>query len=411
MNDVIFKELETISQVNVALEGATTLPVDAQKIINIFYPTLGGVSNEADYENGGPGKISQLVQHGKEILVKVIEWLKEKAREFMAFIQDFRLGIEKTEEEVAQAEEEIQGAKAFKNDKITLSPTITGTLAVEGVLDKTFPSKLVRLKDVYDTLTNVRGDLSKIAETAVEYLDVGYVSLTEEKGSAEQDKRLSILFSAYGKVGQEIARHLKTVDNSRSMVGRRQFTQVNAGFIRVEKVLDMASLPLPGGYALTSTFVKFTPISMMGYSDNESSSFRVVGELIENLSPNLVKVESAGISFSGDALDRNGCLSTISTCKEIIATVKNDRNFESDKQIIDNAIKAVDKSSKSEKAARLAGAISQILKATVTLLETDRFKTQNYAMKVVRAAVRYAHASVDTTEQKEVPMDRRLPAA
>lgn len=412
MSENLFQELETLSNVTVALEGAATIPADAQKILSIFLGNGSGVSNEADYDNGGPGKLSKLANGALDILKKIIAWVQEKIQEFKAWFKEYRLAIEKTEELLDKTEEALRATHSFNEGKIKLSPMVTGELAVEGVLDKTFPDKMVHLRDVLTSLFNIRGDLSGMIAKAADFLNT---SLEKQGEYNPNDKTPTEIMEQYSRVGQEISRHLKTIDSSKSMLGKRKYASVTLhSFTVVDKVQDLASLPLPGGYAFTSAFIKENSVDFFRGIVKEHSlidAFDAIAELIENLSPELVRTHSSGISFSGDALDRNGCAKVIEESRSIISAVKNDKGIVEDESILNDALKTAETFIKDSDGSTTYGRpISKILKASVKIIETDRFKTYNYAMKVVRASLKYIQASFDSTPVEEVSQNHRLPS-
>ena len=413
MSEKLFQELETLSNVTVALEGAATIPADAQKILSIFLGNGSCVSNEADYDNGGPGTVSKLANGALDILKKIIAWVQEKIQEFKAWFKEYRLAIDKTEELLDKTEEALRATHSFNEGKIKLSPMVTGELAVEGVLDKTFPDKMVHLRDVLTSMFNIRGDLSQLAKKTIDHLKLAMAS-KEELGISGSEE----LLREYSRVGQEIARHLKTIDSGKSMFGKRSFVTKTTGlagspnmFGGVEKVSDLASLPLPGGYAFASAYVKEMDRSIFGTENREANAFKVVMTLIENLSPELVKTHSTGISFSGDALGPRDCEKVISESRNIISAIKSDKTVITDEEIIKDAVSTAKQFENDHNVYLQYGStISSILKASVKIIETDRFKTYNYAMKVVRASLKYIQASFDSTPVEEVSENHRLPS-
>lgn len=414
MSENLFQELETLSNVSVALEGSATIPADAQKILSIFLGSDSSVSNEADFDNSGSGTLSKLANGALDILKKIIAWVQEKIQEFKAWFKEYRLAIEKTEELLDKTEEALRATQSFNEGKIKLSPMVTGELAVEGVLDKTFPDKMVHLRDILTSMFNIRIDLSKLTQKSIDLLKDALINGTEyEDNQASQSLMLD-----YSRIGQEIARHLKTVDSGKSMFGGRTFAQMTTGtaeapnaFRSIEKISDLASLPLPGGYAFASAYVKEVDKSFFGVTDSAGNGFKVVASLIENLSPVLVKTHSSGITFSGDAMDRNGCEKVISEGRNIIAAVKSDKGISSDESVLNDAVSTAQRFEKSKDAyVKYGRSIAAILKASVKIIETDRFKTYNYAMKVVRASLKYVQASFDSTPVEEVSQNHRLPS-
>lgn len=407
MSEKLFQELETLSNVTVALEGAATIPADAQKILSIFLGNGSGVSNEADYDNGGSGTLSKLASGALDILKKIIAWVKEKIEEFRLWFKEYRLAIEKTEELLDKTEEALRATHTFNEGKIKLSPMVTGELAVEGVLDKTFPDKMVHLRDVLTSMFNIRKDLS---ELTVQTLDAFKEASSSEDALFMSTKGKDLMLQ-YSRVGQEIARHLKTVDNGKSMFGERRFTQKELFHTsNVEKVSDLASLPLPGGYAFVSAYVKETGRSFFGGDTSVADGFNVVASLIENLSPNLVRAHSSGISFSGDSLDRNGCVKVIEESRNIVSVIKSDKTVSNDENTLKDAVNYANDYMKGSSSVEYGRTLAKILKSSVQILETDRFKTYNYAMKVVRASLKYIQASFDSTPVEEVSQNHRLPS-
>ena len=178
----------------------------------------------------------------------------------------------------------------------------------------------------------------------------------------------------------------------------------------VEKVSDLASLPLPGGYAFVSAYVKETGRSFFGGDTSVADGFNVVASLIENLSPNLVRAHSSGISFSGDSLDRNGCVKVIEESRNIVSVIKSDKTVSNDENTLKDAVNYANDYMKGSSSVEYGRTLAKILKSSVQILETDRFKTYNYAMKVVRASLKYVQASFDSTPVEEVSQNHRLPS-
>lgn len=407
MSDQLLKDLETYSAIGVALESSVNVPSDAQKILAIFMGGNSQVSNEAGTDDSSQGTLSRVNSKIKETIKNLIQWVMDRFQEFKNWAREYMLGREQAEKEVAAAKELLNGHPIFKSDKITLLPNITGALAVEGRLDETFPDKMTRLRDIIDLIVEVRDDVIALSSNVIADLNK-YIGDQQEGESDVYSPRNEIILE-YEKISSRLARVLTQPKPTIPGTATKK-TVFSKG--QYEKVQDIASMPLPGGYALTSTYVKQKERVIFGtFTNRGTNNIILMAELLDALSPNLEKVYSSGITFSGNPLDARKSNQVIDECEKIISTIK--RNPEK-AQGIENElfgyrdlVAAIDNNEVGTKDLYFIGSL---MKASLKLMESDRYKTYRYAIKTVRASLRYISASIDKKPQEEISPAMRLGA-
>lgn len=397
MSDTLLKDLEAYNDVRVALESSVHVPSDAQKILEIFMGPNSTVSNEADYEHDvKDSALRNVAARAKEVLAKVMKWIMERYAEFKAWTKEYLLAVDKALDEVDAAKALIMSHPIYKTGKITLLPTVTGALAVEGRLDDTFPDKFTALRGALTMLINIRDDTSVMVEEVLSMVKkhIGDQQEGEPINSSARDQIIKI----YAKVAEPISRVLSQPNPSKTLTGNtRASHRTLHREHQWERVQDVASLPLPGGYAITSVLAKENSIKIFANMDtsfNEASG--TLAELMENLSPNLEKVYNAGVTFSGAPLNQRKCQQIIEEGTAILNLIKNnpDKVSGMDKELreLKELVAAIDKG---EYGTALLHNVGRLMRASVKLIESDRFQTYRYAVKTVRASLRYISASVE----------------
>lgn len=411
MSEQLLKDLETYSAVGVALESSVNVPSDAQKILAIFMGENSQVSNEADYDNTTPSTLSRVNNKIKETVKNLIQWVMDRFQEFRNWAREYMLGREQAEKEVAAAKELLNAHPSFKSDKITLLPNVTGALAVEGRLDETFPDKFSNLRNVVGLMANIREDLFHLANTVIDVADKWVKS--DEDHSSDEIAETKEVIHEYAKIAQPISKILSQPNPNKTLTGpnhaHRKTIFTKIGY---EKVQDVTSLPLPGGYAVTSVLVKnFNGQGFMGLDDSYTNGVDTLVELLDNLSPNLQKVYTSGITFSGAPLNSNKCRQIIDEAEAILAIIRQQPDKDNDLNKIVADFKrlstAIDQNAKSTFS---LSALGKLMRASVKLIDSDRYKTYQYAIRTVRASLRYISASIDKKPQEEISPAMRLGA-
>ena len=417
MSEQLLKDLAVYSEVKASLESCQVIPTDAQKILSIFMGDRSGVSTEADREPatldpssyGTLGKISTKI---KETVKKLIEWVMERFRDFKEWAKTYLIGLEQAEKEIEAAKALLSEHRNFKTEKITLLPTVTGALAVQGRLDENFPDKFVRLRGVLEMMVSIRDGLSDLAENA---MAVAEKWINAEKTFTDQEaSEATAVIQSYAKVVEPISKVLTQPNESKTFTGpNRAHNEAVFGGRDFEKVQDVASLPLPGGYAVTSILVKKSNFKgFMGVDDSFINAADALVKLLDGLSPNLEKVYSSGITFSGAPLNATKAKVIIEEGVTLLNIVKNSRENPASYDRVEKHFKEVIKSME-EKDGRATVDLSRmgaLMRSSVKLIEGDRFKTYRYVVKTVRASLRYISASVESTAPEAVSTSMRLNA-
>lgn len=406
MSETIFKELEHLTRLSVALEGFDSLPKDATAMLNAF--RCSSPSFESMTFGDKQVSMESIGSKIKELAIAAAKWIKVQIAEFIAFIKSGKLEITRVEAEVNQAEKEVAEARAFQEDEITLSPLITGYLAINGVLDRTFADNLVRVRNTLGLIFEMQPGACKLAET----ISTRITSLANDEVQGTD------LIKDLAEFSQRYGRKLVAVDKSKTFhIGpnRASFVQVmtKAGI----KVQDMTSLPLPGGYALVGTLMNVSgTVSLNAEHEKQKRITNIVEGLVKSIKPELVKVTSAGITFKGEALTKRDCNTVVTESRSIITTLK--QSF-SDDDTVSQALKNVDKSvdlvsrqpDQHDSKTYVMSEQLKILRSLVPFIEMNKSQLTRYSLKVIRAAVRYVHASIVPAEAvAPVPESNRLPA-
>lgn len=407
MNKNVFAEIDHLINLKVALESFETLPPDAVEMLNTF--KRGTPSFESMEFGDKTVSLESIGSKIKELATAAAKWIKTQIVEFIAFLKSGKLEIGRVEAELAQAEKEIGEAKSFQSGEITLSPLVTGYLAIDGVLDRTFANNMVRVRDILSLIFEMQPGACKLAGTIANEI----AALAGEEGAAKVGTTVQDL----AEFSQRYGRKLVAVDRSKLQTGPNKFSSVQVFTKAGIKVQDMTSLPLPGGYALVGTLMNVpATYSINAQGERDSRIQNIVEGLIKSIKPELVKVQSAGITFKGEALDRNECHKVVTESRAILSELK--QSFTTDdtliKQALDGVAKSVDLVAQEKNGHSKAFQMSEqlkILRALVPFIEMNKSQLTRYSLKVIRAACRYVHASIVPAEAiKPVPESNRLPA-
>lgn len=417
MSEQLLKDLAVYSEVKASLESCQVIPTDAQKILGIFMGERSEVSVEADREsatidgdkNSTLGKISSRI---KETLKNLIEWVMERFRDFKEWARTYLIGVEQAEKEIEAAKGLLSEHRNFKTEKITLLPTVTGALAVQGSLDENFPNKFVNLRGVLEMMVNVRDGLSDLAENAMAVAEKWINA--EDHFTGQESKEAAAVIQSYAKVAEPISRVLTQPNESKTFSGpNRAHNEAIFGGRNFEKVQDVASLPLPGGYAVTSILVKkINGQGFMGMDDSFVNAVDTLIKMLDGLSPNLVKVYQSGITFSGAPLNAAKAKIIIDEGVNLLNIVKNSRESSGSYDKVEKQFKAIIQTLEDKKSQTSINIsrLGSLMRSSVKLIEGDRFKTYRYVVKTVRASLRYISASVESTAPEAVPSSMRLNA-
>ena len=380
MSETIFKELEHLTRLSVALEGFDSLPKDATAMLNAF--KCSSPSFESMTFGDKQVSMESIGSKIKELAIAAAKWIKVQIAEFIAFLKSGKLEIGRVEAEVDQAEKEVAEAKTFQDNEITLSPLITGYLSVNGVLDRSFVDGLTRVREVVDTILEMQPGAIKLAgHLADEVIHLSNPDNIKYKSFIDEMVEFS---HRYG-------RKLTIPDpNKKSTV----YVLNN----NVE-VKDMMSSPLPGGYVLTGTIIERSPIFSLGEGYEASvKKASAVESLIETIRPKLVKNNAKGISFSGEALNKSDCHTVITEARSILSLLN--RSFTSENEIkaglkrISDAADAALKVDESDMNGYQVTSMMKLLRSLTKFVDMDKSHITRYSLKVIRASVRYVHESI-----------------
>lgn len=403
MSETIFKELEHLTRLSVALEGFDSLPKDATAMLNAF--KCSSPSFESMTFGDKQVSMESIGSKIKELAIAAAKWIKVQIAEFIAFIKSGKLEITRVEAEVNQAESEIAAARAFQENEITMSPLVTGYLAINGVLDRTFADNMVRVENTLSLIFNMQPAACKLASTIA-----GNITKRSETDKGDD------LVKDLAEFSQQYGRKLVAVDKTKKFTGPNRASNVTVFTEANIKIQDMTSLPLPGGYALVGTLVNVPgSMSLNLNHEVEQRQRSIVEGLLKSIYPSLVKVQSAGITFKGEALTKSDCHTVVTVSKSTLALLKSSFADESViKAALDDVNKSVDLVAKTEKYSDKEYLMSEdlkLLRALVPFIEMNKSQLTRYSLKVIRAAVRYVHASIVPAEAiAPVPESNRLPA-
>lgn len=403
MSETIFKELDHLTRLHVALEGFDSLPKDATDMLNAF--KCSSPSFESMTFGDKRVSLESIGSKVKEMAIAAAKWIKTQIAEFIAFLKSGKLEMTRVEAEVAQAESEIAAARSFQENEITLSPLVTGHLAINGVLDRTFASNMVRIENTLSLIFDMQPAACKLSEKIA-----AGIADTSWTGKAPD------LVKDIAEFSQQYGRKLVATDKTKKFMGPNRASHVEVLTKANIKVQDMTSLPLPGGYALVGTLVN-VPGSININSDHEHQQRvrSIVEGLLKSIKPELVKVQDSGITFKGEALTKSDCHTVVTVANSTLALLK--RSF-ADESTVKAALNHVSEGAfsvaREDKDATKTYTMSETLKllrALVPFIEMNKSQLTRYSLKVIRAAVRYVHASiVPEAEIAPVSESNRLPA-
>lgn len=405
MNKTVFEELDHLIGLKAALESFDTLPPDAIELLNVF--KQGTPSFESMEFGDKKVSLESVGSKVKELVIAAAKWIKTQIVEFIAFLKSGKLEIGTVEKELEAIKSKVAEAKSYHTDEITLSPLVTGYLAINGVLDNTFASNMSRVRDAVSTIIDLQPSAIKVAKNIIEW--------TKTLKGDMSDRHISDLPQQLAEFSQYYGRKLVAVDKTKTAFGPNRATNVTVFTKANIKVQDMTSLPLPGGYALTGALISVPPsISLSADLAEEIRIEGIVEGLVKTISPELVKVQSAGIKFSGTALSQSDCKKVIDESGNLLDLLK--RTFDDTivKSTMSELTAAVDHVSSTINTSMNLGGVEKnirILRDLVKFIELDKSQITRYSLKVIRAAVRYINASIVPAEDVVPVSERnRLPA-
>lgn len=380
----MFKELECYGELKVALEGMDSLPDDAKKLLGMFSPEVNSLNRKVAIES-----IGEKIKDGVK---KVYEWIKSQIVQLIDFFKSGKLEIEQIKKEWDTISARVKEAKRFKTEKIALSPTITGYLAVKGKLAPDFVGSLGHVNSVINKLFDLQPNAINLSESIIKQLNEDTES-KYQRGRVTDETLVGV-----GKLLYPLASELKTVDPSKNIYNA---TKVNTLGQRAIKVLDLVSTPLPGGYVIQGAYIE--KVSSFGFGDTTSTG--ILKELLSTIKPSLTKVYSSGISFSGKALSKNECNGALDISKSILLSIDQSfSNSSSFEKALENIKGTLDKFKEDEDDLT----VLSILKELVKFVKMDKDEIVRYSLKVVRATLRYVNESIDNKKEEDKPIPENM---